>query len=380
MSIDAVLDQAFQEYNAGRLERAEEMARHALTITPTHGDAIYLLSLIAIRARAFDAAEDMLYGVVKMYPRVKMYDLALALVLQQTGRLAEALSIYEKYPDDAAALVERGNIYLAKNQIAYALECFDQALTLDTGCGAAMVGKAGAFKMMGKPYATLLEKALECGANVDAYYQLSMHQYDKGKYQKALEYVRAALAINTSDYLYNQEGLCQEQLNDLEGAWQAYNRAISSNPYYATAYLNQGNVLAQMKKTAEAEAAYKQAILHDGRNVQALVRLGLLLHHQGRVGEALEKYQAAVVLDPKNVDVLYGLAGIVDEMGDVMEAIGLYFNILALDPKKVGVAKRLETCILKLAKKDKKQARAFANGWVKNFPNNKTAQGLLGKI
>ena len=85
-------------------------------------------------------------------------------------------------------------------------------------------------------------------------------------------------------------------------------------------------------------------------------------------------------VDKKHLEALYALAVAVEQTQDYLEAIGLYFNILSLGYRKKGLSSRLKTCILGLSKTNLKQALEFANGWVKNFPDNKTAQKTLNQL
>ena len=46
-SLETLLDAAFDAYNQGEFEHAETLARDVLNAEPAHGDALYLLGLIA---------------------------------------------------------------------------------------------------------------------------------------------------------------------------------------------------------------------------------------------------------------------------------------------------------------------------------------------
>ena len=71
MSVDQILDEGFKAYNNGDFSSAEDLARHALSLQSTHGDALYLLALVAIQAKAYEKASEILYNAVKLYPKIK---------------------------------------------------------------------------------------------------------------------------------------------------------------------------------------------------------------------------------------------------------------------------------------------------------------------
>ena len=380
MSVDQILDEGFHAYNAGQLDAAEELARHALSLQPTHGDALYLLALIALQAKAYEKASEILYNAVKLYPKIENYQLLLASVLEKLNRFDEALEIFQKYPNQADALVQAGYIYLKRNQYAFASACFEKALTLHPDYSEALLGLAALYEKTNKSYIPLLEKILRHEENCEAHYRLSLAFYDQKKYQQALHHINCALKLSENAPAYNQQGLCYEALNDSQAALEAYEKAIQSDPYYALAYLNKANVLCHLQQYQQAEITYRQAIVQDPKNFEAFYRLGLLLFEQNRFAEALESLRSALLLKPNNVSALYALAVAVEQTQDYLEAIGLYFNILSLGGKPKGLSNRLKKCILELSKTNLKQAGEFVSGWVKNFPDNKTAQKTWAQL
>ena len=380
MSVDQILDEGFKAYNNGDFSSAEDLARHALSLQSTHGDALYLLALVAIQAKAYEKASEILYNAVKLYPKIESYQLLLASVLEKLNRFDEALEIYQKYPENLKALVQSGYIFLKRNQTAFAAQCFEKALHLSENDTDALLGLAALREKMKQPYIPLLKKILKKEENNEAYYRLSLAFYDQKKYQQALYNVNQALKLSESAAAYNQQGLCYEALNDFQSAVQSYEKSIQLDPYYALAYLNKANTLCCLKEYVLAEETYHQAIRQNPKNFEAFYRLGLLLFEQNRFLEALENLRSALILQPDNVEALYALAVAVEQTQDYLEAIGLYFNILSLGYRKKGLSSRLKTCILGLSKINLKQALEFAEGWVKNFPDNKTAQKTLNQL
>jgi len=380
MSVDQILDEGFTAYNAGHLEIAEESARHVLSLQPTHGDALYLLALIATQAKAYEKASEILYNAIKLYPKIESYQLLLASVLEKLNRFDEALEIFQKYPNQVDALVQSGYIYLKRNQFSFALESFEKALTLYPDYSEALLGLAALYQKMNKPYIPLLKKILKQEENYEAYYRLSLALYDQKKYQQALDKIQRALKLSEDAETYNQEGLCYEALKEFQLALDSYEKSIQLNPYYDLAYLNKANVLSHLKEYGLSEKTYRQAIVQNPKNFDAFYCLGLLLFKQNRYVEALENLRSALLLKPNDIEALYALAIAVEQTHDYLEAIGLYFNILSLGGKKKGLSNRLKTCILNLSKINLKQAQEFVSGWLKNFPDNKTAQKTLMQL
>ena len=64
-NLDLILDEAFSLYNAGQIEQAEDLTRQVLNAEPSHGDALFLLGLIAYQSGALEPAADLLFQAVK---------------------------------------------------------------------------------------------------------------------------------------------------------------------------------------------------------------------------------------------------------------------------------------------------------------------------
>lgn len=115
-------------------------------------------------------------------------------------------------------------------------------------------------------------------------------------------------------------GMALEEV-DIEGALDAYRRAIATDPGLADAYVNSGWLLQEAGKLAEAELAYRRGIESCGSEPVLLYNLGVLLADMGRKSEAIEAYEAAVRADPGFADCHYNLALLCEELDRRREAI-----------------------------------------------------------
>ena len=123
--VDILMDVAFKDYNAGDYGSAEQKTREALLLSPTHGDALYLLGLIAYKKGIWTEAIDLLSIVSKTYPDYPNYRLALAEVYQNHGDLDKAKDLYLTEPQNSQAMaavgwieLKQGNLKKAKNIFA----------------------------------------------------------------------------------------------------------------------------------------------------------------------------------------------------------------------------------------------------------------------
>jgi tetratricopeptide (TPR) repeat protein len=203
-NLDIILDEAFSFYNAGQFDQAEDLTRQVLSAEPNHGDALFLLGLIAFQSDALEPASDILFQAVKLYPNIENYTMTLASVLQKQERLAEALTYYEKFPNNPQGLAQRGFIYLLKNQQDFAKSAFKKALEYCPDLAEASLGMA-----LLEDDLTSLEKTAKTSNIPDAWYYLgrACHKLERNDeaiaaYTKVVELVPGTeRATNSTTYI-----------------------------------------------------------------------------------------------------------------------------------------------------------------------------------
>ncbi len=386
-NIDSSLDIAFEAYNQNQFEVAEEMVRDVLTVSPTNGDALYLLGLIAYRSNALEPAEKLLYEAVKLYPQSQQYTLALAGVLQKAGRLDEALSFYEKYKENPLVLSQIGYIYLQKGQADFAKSAFDEAIEKDSKCINAFIGLALYERQTDNHVKALdiLSNTMQLTDNPDSElcYQHAVQNRLCGFNDMALIWIEQALFRLETAAFFNEKGLILEALNRDEDAQTAYEKAISIDSYAPDAYANMGNLSLKQADYRRAEYYYKKALALDEDFSNAHHNLAIALCKMDRKAEGLEHYRSALIINPRHISSLYNLAMIMEEMGEYSEAAGMYFNILTLKAHPEMIDFRIANTLSALyeqGKKEQKEAIDFAKGWIKHFPESEIAQHTLNAL
>ncbi len=378
--IDTLLDTAFDHYNAGDFEMAEEIGRRVLSIEPAHGDGLYLLGLIAFQSGALEPASELLYQAVKLYPSSDNYALSLASVLQKQGRYDEALSFYEKHKENPIVLTQMGLIYAQKGQIEWATSAFHKALELDKTNIDALVGLATILQQQGdlNGAENMLIKAPR--QTPELFYRLAVVYRLQDKNDMALMAIDNAVNGLKNHIYLNEKGLILEKLGQDEEALSVYQEASCLNAYYSDSLVGQGNIYLRKNEFRLAEDMYKKALALDHKFFTAHHNLASLLYKQGRKNEALDHYQEAVIIDPKNMSAVYNLGIIQEDVGDYSEAAGLYFNALVggfdNPALEFRIASTLEA-LFKSSKDGKKQALDFVKGWVKHFPDSVVALRTL---
>ncbi len=166
--------------------------------------------------------------------------------------------------------------------------------------------------------------------------------YDEAiaSFQKA-----ATAAPNCHDCYYNI-GYAYFQKKDYANAEAAYKKATELKPDYVEAWNALANVYNVEKKLDEALAASnKAAELSQGApgaagapggggggNAAALYNQGVILWNQQKYAEAKDKFEAATKADPKHSEAQYRLGMSYVNLGDMPKAVTAFEGYLAIDP------------------------------------------------
>ncbi len=145
-----------------------------------------------------------------------------------------------------------------------------------------------------------------------------------------------AQAPNCQDCYYNI-GFAHSQKKEWDKAEVAYKKAIELKPSYAEAWSGLSNAYNQQKKLDEALAASAEAAKYSssgatGGGAAALYNQGVILWNQNKFAEAKEKFAAAVAADATYSDAHYRLGMANLNLGDMAGAAAAFEGYLKAAP------------------------------------------------
>lgn len=229
-----------------------------------------------------------------------------AVSLHQTGRIGEALPLYQQFlteqPDHPDALNYCGLAIYQLGDAGRALDLINTAVQIEPT-------NAGAYNNLGLVFQKLgrLEEA-------------------EGAYRHAMK-----LQPKASQAHSNLGNILQTN-GKFEEAVEAYRHAIAIKPDSAEALNNLGNVLKKQRKLDEALGAYKDALKYWPDNPDTHNNLGVLLQATGRLEEAIANFEHSLEIKPDNAEAYFNLGGVYRELGRIDEAIGAYQQAIELKP------------------------------------------------
>ncbi len=234
ISVPQAFDMAWKDYQAGRLQEAEQLCQQIVQADASYVEASHLLGLIAARTGRNDQAVDYLNAALRLKPDFAEAQNVLGIVLVNQRKLAEAVGCFRQAvrakPDFAVAHNNLGNALREQGELDEAVSSFREAVRLKPDFAEAYNNLGSALQLHGQ-----LEEAEVC--------------------------LRQALRLkpDNAEVAFNL-GILLSKLDRVDEATACNQQAVRLNPDYASAHLNLGNCLMDRGQLDDAIAAYRTAL------------------------------------------------------------------------------------------------------------------------
>jgi protein O-GlcNAc transferase len=160
---------------------------------------------------------------------------------------------------------------------------------------------------------------------------LSSHQSGKLAQAKAA-YEQVLLKHPENFDALNLLGVVAAQTKNPALAVELFVRAIEINPNSASAYLNHGNALKELKRLDEALSSYDKAITLEPDDAEAFYNRGLTLQELKRLDDALSSYDKAIALEPDYTEAFNNRGNALKELNRLNDALSSYNKAIVLKP------------------------------------------------
>lgn len=145
--------------------------------------------------------------------------------------------------------------------------------------------------------------------------------------------VEAMQKINSVKKAFN-DGNNAFKLGQYQQALQYYNKAISLDSTFYSAYYGKGLTLKKMRKYREAAKAHQGAIRHNPTYTQAYVALGKIYADLDKYDDAIETYKKGVGNDPSSAKLYYELGAVyLNNKKDYQKAFQNFSKAVQLNPE-----------------------------------------------
>ena len=269
MTDASLFETAVNLHRAGEVDRAQRLYRRVLEREPDHGDALFLLSVLALQANQLDEAAAHLERAVRVAPNNAFYLSSLGGVYRSLGRQGEAarallLAIARK-PDLAEAVFNLALTFEEQGELAAAAECYERARSLDPTLLqaaerlASLKRKTPAAVIAGEPAPAQSPEVSLSPAELFAALGETLRL--SGQANDAATWYRAALKLNPR--LANAQtalGAIHADAGRFDKAIDCFRRALEldENLHLARGYL--ATALDEAGRLDEAQTIYRQAV------------------------------------------------------------------------------------------------------------------------
>jgi tetratricopeptide (TPR) repeat protein len=306
MNAAALLQQASELEQRGRLAEAIAGCRKILAREPGNVDALVLLGQALLRGGDVEAAGQALRKAVALKPGHAAGQTLLGIVLSSRGQLQEALA------------------------------CFDRALKADPASAMALIYQADALATLGRNEEAVaaFDRALALAPqNMVLWNNRALALEALGRDDEAAQSYRRALALRPDvPEIHCSLANALNRLGSHEEAVEHYRQAIARRADLPRAHANLGNSLFALERWEEALPSLQQALRLEPNDAKLHDAVGLTLRRLQRDQESLASFDRALALAPDDAEIIGNKAGALVVLGRLDEARHLIERAIALDP------------------------------------------------
>lgn len=268
MDPGALLREAVQLHQQGRLDAAATLYRRVLEAAPRQFDALHLLGVIERQRGNPARGAELIGAALRVDPGQARAHCNLGAALQDLDRPVEALASYDAAlrldPRYALAWNNRGNALRRLGRHGEALDSYERALGIQDGYPEAWCQRAMLLNDLGRheEAAASAERALALRRGyADALLALGNALQGMDLPADAVAAYDAALAAAPRQAdAWCARGAALKKSGDLAAALDSYDRALALRPDYALAAHYRANALRALGRIEDARAAYRQAL------------------------------------------------------------------------------------------------------------------------
>ncbi len=190
-------------------------------------------------------------------------------------------------------------------------------------------------------------EAAKKGAELKKAFDEGVEASRAGRQDDAIAAFTHAVEVNPTCYdCYYNIGFAQSQKKDYEKAEASYKKAIELKPDYAEAYSGLANIYNAQRKFDEAAAASAKAGelgggaagAAGGGSADGMFNQGVILWNAGKVAEAKKEFEAVIAANPNHAEAHYQLGMALVNEGNLAGAASEFETYLKLSPSGPNAA------------------------------------------
>lgn len=181
----------------------------------------------------------------------------------------------------------------------------------------------------------------------DAIHLLGVIALQEGRYDQAEQLIKSALQLNPNDVAaLGNLGTALMRAGKLDAAYRQYERAVRLQPDADVPLSNLGSVLRQMGRSQEALVPLRRAYSINARSAVVCNLLGACLLDTGDAAAAAKIFEAATLAEPDSADAWANLAAALVRTGDTAAALEIATKAVAMQPGSSSARSVLASVLL----------------------------------
>ncbi|MBI3312422.1 MAG: tetratricopeptide repeat protein [Candidatus Omnitrophica bacterium] len=359
-----LLRQGLVQLQLNDIPAAEIALAEASRLDPADPRPLFVLGVLYAQQERFEEA-------ARQYAQVLAHDpanlgalsqLAELYVLQE--KIQEGLSTYERLlkerPDSPVLHFTIGVLYAKAEQWEDAIRSLRRAVELDSGYLEARLALAVSLELGGRVDEARNEflNALKLEpANTTLIYYLAQISRRLGDLDQTAEWLGRYLSFKPRDpeahlelaLVRIEQGRWQEAVETLRAVLDSRSSGLVTAQFWMVL----GMAYESGRQFEAAEEAYGQAARSAPQAVEPLLHLIALLHREGKLEEAQQAGQKALEIEPDHPEVLNSLGFLYADMGiHLEEAVKLIERALSQDPRNAAYLDSLGWAYFKMDRLD----------------------------
>jgi tetratricopeptide (TPR) repeat protein len=205
-------------------------------------------------------------------------------------------------PENEAAWIAKGTIFISQKQYDAALEAFDKVLGIDPANAVVIQARNETLKNLESVKSTVQDDK-SAGERVQA----GIVSARKKNYSEAIAAFEEALKINPENatvWVYKAEVL--DRMGEHQEALAAADKAVETDPLDEGTWIAQGTALDNLGRYGKASDSFDRALDINPENVVAWCNKGIALSHDLDFPDAYHAFSQALKIDPGYEDAITG--------------------------------------------------------------------------
>ena len=322
VDILSIFDQGVEAHNTGDLSAAEQLYQKTLATQPNHCEANHNIGVIFVAKNELAKALEFFKLALETSPNVSFFWASYINVLIKLERISESKTLV-KALKDAGIFCEKIETISQHLDVEYRDPSAKDCHEVDTFMAQQKFDEAiEACVKLMETYSTSGILNFHLGK---CYFELGQVDFAISCYEKVIKYLPQGGGFAMLGEVYSSQG-------DYDQAIENFKKALKLNPQDAISHFKMGNALQVTGSLEAAIVSFKKVLEIQPDFAEAYLNMGAALHWKGELEAAIDSYKQALKIKLDYAAAHYNMGNALKDKGDIDAAIASYNKALQIKP------------------------------------------------